>query len=193
MKEDKTITIPSNSDEMSVQQLIYLVTGNVQALLGLSDEELDHVDLDDLERAMEIWNKIELHPATYSEPLVVGGRKFVLNTLLHDWTVGEKIELEDAMKNPEKNLHLLIALHTRPAETKMEMLNRLGRNKEPMRKMVRAARTKQKWFPAPYTKAELHERAEFFLQNMTGSQALMISTMFAALGIEMVKQWAETA
>ena len=191
---DKIVRVPANADEMTLQQLMNLLGGNVQGLLEMSDEELENADLDDLQQVIDAWNKIPLMPTAPFDTITGYDQRFVLKSILQDWKVGERMVFDEALKEPLKNLHILIALHTRPALTKYQAITSMKKQGATMKQMFRVATNGEKWLPKAFDKKELHDRAELFLQTMTAGQALYICTYFTILAGEYLKQeLAETA
>lgn len=183
--EDKTITVPESTHEMTLDQLTKLLKGDIKSLLGMTDEEIEHADLDDLQKVIDAWQDVAMETAAHEDVLTVDGKPYLLLSRLHERTVLEVMMLENALE--QEDLPMLVALHTRPAVSKLDFLSKIRREGASVKKLWKVALHGPKFLPLPFVESECRDRADTFRQHMTAAQALYVSTYFALMGFELAK------
>lgn len=181
--EDKTITVPSSTHEMTLDQLALLIKGDIKSLLGLTQEELEHADLDDVQKLIDAWQSVKMETAAASDVICVDGRPYLLLSQLHERSVLEMLMLENALVT--EDLPMLLALHTRPAVKKLVFLSKIRREGATIKRLWKVARSGPKYLPLPFVESECRERADEFRKHMTAAQALYVSSFFAMMGYEL--------
>ena len=166
---------------MTLGQLERLLIGDFKSLIGLSEEEMEIADLEDIQKVAEAWSRVELKSAknNYDGSFVVDGIVYAMLTDLHEPTVAEVLLREKAFASDD--IALLIALFSRPVMPKLLYMKKEKDKGTSYESMLKVARLPQPFMPAGFNESRTLQRAEMFRQKMSASRALLIASFYSTL------------
>lgn len=186
MEQELILTVPTSMSEITLGQFINILKGNAAKALNISDESLKLIPADVLSKASEMMGNMYLIPSVLADHFVVDGVKYVVNLKVDEITLDEKI-IYDSIEKDIKNLHKIIALHTRPAMRKSS-IGLEGIKKRGFWNTVKHFRKQQGPFIAKdWSKKEYVERCKLFYEKMPADLAYSICLLYGEFGVRLAK------